>query len=542
MGRSERTHTLVKNKPIYQAVFGLLLLALLAYGWAFIQRTAITLPSGEKIQALFDDAMISMQFAKNFAHGDGLVWNAGGERVEGYSNPLWVLLMSAIHLFPIALTQTSLYVKLMSLGFLALNLYAVKKLAEQFSSQPLVPLLAVFLTAFYFPLNNWSLQGMEVGLEALLLNAALWLGLAAWQAKRFSYWPYVLFGLGVLLRMDVAAPALAAAAIFAWLDVKHRKQHIAWGTGAIFGTLAALTIFRVIYYGEWLPNTYYLKLGGISMILRVSIGLRRIWDFVGNSNWVLFVLPLALPALDKRKTLWPLYAAFLAQVGYSIYVGGDAWEHVGGANRFVAAVMPIFFVLLAHTLGLLQELVLGAAKFKAKWTRPLSTGMAALFAIGALFSLNNLLVQNPVAKWTLRDKPVFTESVERYALIGLALKDVTTPQATIAVVTAGNLPYFSERFSIDLLGKNDPVIAKGPARINSSLFEPGNYRPGHNKWNYAYSIGELQPDVIAQTWEGTDEEVAPYLENYEMYVIDGIPYYFREDSPNVLWDKIPAQD
>jgi hypothetical protein len=302
----------VKNRPIYQAVFGLLLLGFLAYGWAFIQRTAITLPSGDRIHALFDDAMISMQFAKNFAHGDGLVWNAGGARVEGYSNPLWVLLMSVIHLFPIALTQTSLYVKLMSLGFLALNLYAVKKLAEQISSQALVPLLAVFLTAFYFPLNNWSLQGMEVGLEALLLNAALWLGLAAWQAKRFSYWPYVLFGLGVLLRMDVAAPALAAAAIFAWLDVKHRKQHIACGAGAIFGTLAALTLFRVIYYGEWLPNTYYLKLGGISMILRVSIGLRRIWDFVGNSNWVLFALPLALPALDKRKTLWPLYAAFLA--------------------------------------------------------------------------------------------------------------------------------------------------------------------------------------------------------------------------------------
>lgn len=532
----------MKNNRAYQIVFGLLLVAFLAYGWAFIQRTAITLPSGEKIHALFDDAMISMQFAKNFAHGDGLVWNAGGERVEGYSNPLWVLLMTVIHILPIALTQTSFYVKLMSLVFLALNLYAVKKLAEQISTHALVPLLAVFLTAFYFPLNNWSLQGMEVGLQALLLNAALWLGLAAWARKRFSYWPYVFLALGVLLRMDTAAPALAAAAVFAWLDVKHRRQHLAWGAGAIFGTLAALEVFRLAYYGAWLPNTYYLKLDGISTILRISIGLRRIWDFIANSNWVLFALPLALPALDKRKVLWPLYAALLAQVAYSVYVGGDAWEHTGGANRFVAAVMPIFFVLLAHTLGLLQQLVMGAAKFKAKWTRPASYALLALFAIGALVSLNNLLVQNPIAKWTLRDKPVFTESVERYALMGLALKEVTTPQATIAVVTAGNLPYFSERYSIDLLGKNDPVIAMGPARINSSLFEPGNYRPGHNKWNYAYSIGELQPDVVAQTWEGTDEEVEPYLINYKMYVIDNIPYYFREDSPYVLWDRIPPQD
>jgi hypothetical protein len=211
---------------------------------------------------------------------------------------------------------------------------------------------------------------------------------------------------------------------------------------------------------------------------------------------------------------------------------------VGGANRFISAVMPIFFVLFAHALGRLLEVSLQHAKFKANWARAVGDGLLAAFVIASLFSFNYLLVQNPVAKWTLRDKPVFTESVERYAQMGLALRDVTTPQAVIAVVTAGNIPYFSERPAVDLLGKNDPVVAKGPARINSSLFEPGNYRPGHNKWNYAYSIGELQPDVIAQIWEGTDEEIEPYLIDYVQYIIDGIPYYFRVDSPNVLWDQL----
>ncbi len=531
----------MNSKRVYQSIFILLMLAFTLYGWRFIQRTAITV-DGQKMHALFDDAMISMQYAKNLAHGAGLVWNAGGERVEGYSNPVWVLLMAGIHLLPIALTETSFYVKLLSLFFLLLNLVVVKKLAEQISKNPLVPLLAVFLTAFYFPLNNWSLQGMEVGFEALLLNAALLFGLLALLRKKFSPWPYVLFAAAVLLRMDAAAPALAATAAIAWLDQKHRKQHLLWGLGAVGGTLLGLTIFRVLYYGAWLPNTYYLKLGGMSTILRISIGLRRFWDFVWNSNWVLFILPLSLLALDKRKVLWPFYALFIAQVGYSIYVGGDAWEHDGGANRFIAAVMPIFFILLAHTLDNLQELALQAARFKAKWAKSASNVFLALFAGFSLVSLNNLLVQNPIAKWTLRDKPVFTESVERYASMGLALRQVTTPEAVIAVVTAGNIPYFSERTSVDLLGKNDPVIAQGPARINSSLFEPGNYRPGHNKWNYAYSIGELQPDVVAQIWEDTDEEVAPYLVNYELYVIDGIPYYFREDSPYILWDQIPPQD
>jgi hypothetical protein len=526
---------------IYQVLFALLVLAFVLYGWAFIQRTAITV-DGQPMHALFDDAMISMQYAKNLAHGDGLVWNPGEQPVEGYSNPLWVLLMAVIHLFPIPLTETSLYVKLLSLLILAVNVVMVKLIADELTENPLVSLVAAGLTAFYYPLNSWSLLGMEVGLEALMLTGAILLLVRAAKRKTFTYWPYVILGLAVILRMDAVAPAVAIAGAVALFDTKQRKAHLAWGLGAVAAALALLTIFRLAYYGEWLPNTYYLKLGGVSGLLRISVGLRRFWDFVWGSNWILFAIPFMLPTLDRRKLLWPLYAALLSQVAYSIYVGGDAWEHVGGANRFIAAVMPIFFILLAHTLGQLQALILGSIKKKERWLAPATTVFIALFAFFSLFSFNSLNVQSAVDKWTLREKPVFTESIERYAQMGIALNKVTTSNATIAVVTAGNLPYFSERTSIDLLGKNDPVIAKGPARINSSLFEPGDYRPGHNKWDYAYSIGVLQPDVVAQTWENTDDEVAPYLTNYDLYVIDGIPYYFLDDSPNILWDKLPPQE
>lgn len=528
-------------KRIYQILFIILLIAYVFYGWAFIQRTAISV-DGQKMHALFDDAMISMQYGKNLAQGNGMVWNAGEKPVEGYSNPLWVLLMGVVHLLPVAITQTSLYVKLMSLFFLACNVIVIKFLADEFVENELASLLAAFLTAFYFSLNNWSLQGMEVGLQALLLSSALLVGIRSAKEKRFSPWPYVLFGIGILLRMDNAAPALAAMGVFAWIDEKRRREHLIWGLGSTALVLASLTLFRILYYGEWLPNTYFLKLGGASLILRISIGLRRFWDFVWNSNWALFALPVALPILDRRKIIWPLYAVFLGQAAYSIYVGGDAWEHVGGANRFVAAVMPIFFVLFALTLGRLTDLLTNTEKSKAKWLVPASQVFLVIFGIFSLVSLNRLLVQDDIAKWTLVEKPVFTESVERYALMGLALKDVTTEDAAIAVVTAGNIPYFSERKAVDLLGKNDPVIAKGPVHINSSLFEPGSWRPGHNKWNYAYSIGELQPDVVAQIWENTDEEAAPYLVNYDLYVIDGIPYYFRQDSPYIIWENIPPQN
>lgn len=126
----------LKRLPWYAIASTLLLAACLYYGWAFLQRTSIDV-DGEVMHALFDDAMISMQFAKNFARGEGLVWNAGGARVEGFSNPLWVLIMSVVHMFPLKLTETSFYVKLISLACLFTNLFMVKGLAEHFSKNRL---------------------------------------------------------------------------------------------------------------------------------------------------------------------------------------------------------------------------------------------------------------------------------------------------------------------------------------------------------------------------------------------------------------------
>ena len=42
-----------------------------------------------------DDAYISLRYARNFAAGEGLRFNPGGERVEGFSSPLHVLAMGS---------------------------------------------------------------------------------------------------------------------------------------------------------------------------------------------------------------------------------------------------------------------------------------------------------------------------------------------------------------------------------------------------------------------------------------------------------------
>ena len=67
------------------AVVGALLaLCVLAAFAANVERQAF----------LGDDSFISFRYAKHLAEGQGLVWNPG-DRVEGYTNFLWVLLMAA---------------------------------------------------------------------------------------------------------------------------------------------------------------------------------------------------------------------------------------------------------------------------------------------------------------------------------------------------------------------------------------------------------------------------------------------------------------
>jgi hypothetical protein len=74
----------------------------------------------------------------------------------------------------------------------------------------------------------------------------------------------------------------------------------------------------------------------------------------------------------------------------------------------------------------------------------------------------------------------------------LAIRAATPPDARIAVIWAGAIPYFSRRPAIDLFGKSDPAIAHLPPRRS--------FLPGHDKWDFEYSIHRLQPDLVALAW------------------------------------------
>src|SRR5688572_32154475 len=87
---------MTEQSPKRVGVHSILLavLSLIYAGWAakFIAWNSIQTSHGRYF-CLFDDAMISLRYAWNLAHGDGLVWNPG-ERVEGTTCFLFTLYMS----------------------------------------------------------------------------------------------------------------------------------------------------------------------------------------------------------------------------------------------------------------------------------------------------------------------------------------------------------------------------------------------------------------------------------------------------------------
>ncbi len=529
------------------SVFLLILLVYAVYAGIYIYRTSFVV-DGVRYFVLFDDAMVSMRYAQNLAHGEGLVWNACGERVEGLTNPLWTVFMALFHLSPIPNNWISLPLQISGGLFFIASLYFTKKIADEINPEPFVSLLAVFLTAFYGQLSTWSLLGMEVNVLLLITGRGVWMAIRGLRTGKFSPGLYVLLGVGTLVRMDMAVPFWAILIYMVLADVPNRKRHLLWGLGSFAAFMGGQTLFRLWYYGELLPNTYYLKVTGAPLWLIVKHGVYVFVKFVWTFNTALFVLPFLLILVRQEKSTLLLAWVFAGFCAYSICVGGDAWESKGGANRFISTGIPLFFVLLTYSFEMLREVLVKSHKSILGYQRSilgrlfpaetLSKVALVAFTFVGLVNFNALVDIHSLKYWLLLERHPFIAGSERYVRIARVVNEMSMPQATVAVVTAGIIPYFSERPAIDLLGKNDKVVARGPMHIPPDL-RLIDLRPGHMKWNYAHSLATLKPDIVAQLYGGyNNPETLQYMKDYTKVNIKGFPFFLWNNSSYILWNVV----
>lgn len=531
---------------------GRLFLALLvgyaAYALIFVERTSFIL-DGVRHFVLFDDAMVSMRYALHFSSGLGLVWNAGAPPVEGFSNPLWVAMMAAIHQIPLSRAKISLVVQLAAIAFRLADIVLARALALRLLPEGSKGYanLAAALTAFYYPLNFWGIEGMEVAALAPLITLAALLAAgtppdSARKGERLwrTAFPYLLLAAGTLIRLDMAVPYLV---VLAWrLTTGHhpRKLEAIAGISILVGALGFQSIARYAYYGEWMPNTYYLKMTGYPVILRIAHGVSMVWAFFQSLYWIpLPVCAWAVATARSNPLRGLLTLLFLGQCAYAAYVGGDAWEsELRGSNRFVSVAMPVFFALCA-------DFAAGAGQAAAR-----RLGSAPAFRSRHVLLLSPLLACSLFILVILADhrvymtsRPLYWDINRRYVQVAYALDDMLRdfPQARVAVTSAGVLPYFLDRQCIDMLGKNDKRIARMAVQRHRRHGDWPRFHAGHMKWDNAYSIGVLRPEVVVAPWTRDKSDLEALDAHYSLFTIAQMPVCIRSNFLPAVKDQLPGR-
>lgn len=403
-----------------------------------------------------DDAFISLRYAKNLVDGYGLVFNPG-ERVEGYSNFSWTLLLALILKtgLPPIVTARWLGVALAAAAVLAGARFAR---SVEGAWGP-VAVGTALLIASSTPLAYWSASGMETPLFVFLVTVAIDRGLAPDVSPKGRRLAPVLFGLAALTRPD--GPLF----FFGWLAIRAfgtltgregiRDDRGLRGVGVDLAVFLAMIVpyvlWKLSYYGDILPNTYHAKAGFTAAYLARGrdylVEWLRTYQLAGAAPLV------ALLALRDPRHRAALAGAMLLIAAYSAYVfviGGDVLP----VFRFWLTVVPIGSALVV--LGVREAVMrLGGGRGRAGW---IAFGAAAALG-GTGFAANH--------EWIQTRRQEFIGAFDKIRSVALWLKDRVPPDETIASTSNGAIAWYSERPILDMLGLTDAEIARHPEPIEN---------------------------------------------------------------------------
>ena len=495
-----------------RALLWLLLAAYCAWGLVYVQRTSFVV-DGVRVYSLWDDAMISMRYARNLADGRGLTWNGDSERVQGFTDPAPTLAMALLHRTPLSPTKiAAAYQIAMLLLLLAILAWVYRLAGLWFGADTPVPIAATALCAASGPLAVWGLQGSDVAPQTLVLLAAL-AAIAARDRRREDWPPAAFYALafGIWIRPDTTVDLLAVLAAALWLAPNRARcaAHALVGLGVAWGALLALGLG---YYGDPLPNTWYLKATGSPRMLVWENGLLQLRELLASIWPAVAVCALgSLMGLRRERWLALLACVIGARVAYHVQVGGDWLPEE--TSRYLVPLLPLLALLYAGV----------AWRATVALSARVPPGVAAVaFALALLLGGAKLAPPDPQVEWLTASAPTLLRDYnERLYRYGVYLRDHTDADTTVALHWAGVTAYFADRPAIDVLGRSDRHIAH---------MQVQGFAPGHSKWDWDYVVYERRPDVILGADRGLESHPG-FLAHYVPARAEGIlTFYLRDDA------------
>jgi len=429
-----------------------------------------------------DDAFISFRYARNLVHGHGLVFNPG-ERVEGYTNFLWVMWASLSLWLSVDPEQSSRW---LGLAASAASLAAVVRFGPSTPRDRGVVWIAPLLLAVNPGFAVWATGGLEAPLFAGLI---LWGTCSAADGVERGELPAssaVLFALAALTRPE---GALLAAVVAGAAVALHRPEPGFWRSWWVWVALflavfAPYLVWRWHYYGYPLPNTFYAKVGGSGAQLRR--GLAYAHDFFWVTGY--WLLPIAAAGFwGERRRFFALVATLTGTlVGAVVLLGGDGLP----MYRFFVPVLGLFFLLVGWgTSAWLARVT------EARFAQTLAAG--ALVVIAAYSALPAF--RGPQHDYVAQD----VREVGAWRQVGAWFRQHARPGETIAVLPAGAIPYFSGLPAIDMLGLNDAHIA------HREVAQLGSGQAGHEKYDVDYVLARRPEYVIVGVYGLSPEPLPP---------------------------------
>lgn len=430
----------------------------------------LTIPLIDSFRQMYvvDDSFISFRYARNLARGLGLVFNTG-ERVEGYTNFLWTILLTPSFWLGI---DPLLFSRLASAAAALATLLVLLRHGRTYSrpgSTSFGACLPALLLACQASFSVWLLAGMETHLFTLFVTAGILSLRDELREGHRHAWPLLLVIASLTRPEGLLFLALAWAVA---LHGKWRKERIAGirDTLSLFLPFIVLfvpyLIWKLVYYGSLVPNTFHAKVGYESE--QLARGVLYMKAFLVKSGGILFVVPLVLLLSREGRRLLGFCLVFIAPYClYVVLVGGDSMAKF----RFLLPVLPLISILIGESL----------CEIAARLAR----GRAGVLALAGISGLAVFLVFDMDRALIERRRRM----VEEWIDAGKWLAAHYPRETRIALGAVGAIPYYSDLYTIDIFGLTVPGIAR------KKIVGMGTGLAGHEKADAEYVLSR-KPDLI----------------------------------------------
>ncbi|MBN2798294.1 MAG: CapA family protein [Deltaproteobacteria bacterium] len=401
-----------------------------------------------------DDSYITFRYARNAAEGLGLVFNAG-EAVEGYTNFLWTVLM-----VPVVASGADPLPFAAALGLLLSAAAGVltRRAAVALGAAPWAALAAALAFGLWPAVSIWSVSGMEMGLVELTAAWTLLAFIRAWSEPDARGW-WALAGLGAALSC-LTRPEPHAIALFLALAGAARARRAVWPMWLVLGGIVLpYHAWRLWFFGDPLPNTFYVK--GGSGFLFWRIGLDYVWEMVlfGGLGLTLALALGAVGTASARSARWLraiLAALPLFFIAYLIKVGGDEL-------RWYRLFLPVWPAVAALAGVAISEL----------WGRRRWAGGLAMAALAAQLGLS--LWES--SELLPRHQGYVVSTRNNHAAVGKYLTRHAAPGATVAFQDMGSTPFHApDLYFVDTIGLVDRHMAHLHHDMKVNPFVKDHYR------------------------------------------------------------------